>query len=224
MFIELAKSHAKSDSSKAALLYILAGECKARQGKDNDDETLEAGQLFLKTATKDKSYSAKGAFQCASKCFLKVGKIDEAKKAFNQSKEIVVPEVSVGRPIVIVDDSKAISMKIEKYLEQLGYVERHTYHTGKEGIDGCKKLLSNSQNPIVLLDMGLPDVTGDAVASKLLDEKLDLQIIIITADEKTTKRVNKTISSGVAAFIQKPFTLDELKKALDVAESEYALS
>ena len=71
--------------------------------------------------------------------------------------------------------------------------------------------------------MGLPDVEGDVVAAQLLDEKLDLQIIVITADEKTTKRVNKTISSGVTAFIQKPFTLNEVKKAIDTAESEYSI-
>ncbi len=70
---------------------------------------------------------------------------------------------------------------------------------------------------------GLPDLDGDIVAMKLLKEKIDLQIVVITADEKTTTRVNKTISSGVSAFIQKPFTLDEVKKAIDVAESEYSL-
>jgi DNA-binding NarL/FixJ family response regulator len=71
--------------------------------------------------------------------------------------------------------------------------------------------------------MGLPDLDGDVIATKLLKEKLDLQIIVITADDKTTKRVNKTISSGVSGFIQKPFTLDEIKNALSIAESEYSL-
>jgi AmiR/NasT family two-component response regulator len=61
------------------------------------------------------------------------------------------------------------------------------------------------------------------VAKKLLKENLDLQIIVITADEKSTQRVNKTISSGVSAFIQKPFTIDEIKKAISIAESEYSL-
>ncbi len=60
--------------------------------------------------------------------------------------------------------------------------------------------------------MGLPDLEGDEVATKLLSDNINLQIIVITADEKTTKRVNKTISTGVSAFIQKPFTLDEFKK------------
>ena len=41
--------------------------------------------------------------------------------------------------------------------------------------------------------------------------------------KKLLQRVKKTISTGVSAFIQKPFTLDEFKKAIDVAESEYSL-
>ena len=71
--------------------------------------------------------------------------------------------------------------------------------------------------------MGLPDLEGDEVAKKLLKEKPGLQIVVITADEKTTQRVHKIISSGVSAFIQKPFTLDEVTKAISVAESEYSL-
>ena len=115
-------------------------------------------------------------------------------------------------------------MKLQNYVEKLGYSEISTFDTGKDGIKGCQKIIKDSKNPIVLLDMGLPDVEGDKVAAQLLDEKLDLQIVVITADEKTTKRVNKTISSGVTAFIQKPFTMSEVKKAIDVAESEYSMS
>lgn len=224
LFTNLAESQKKTDTIKSALLYILAGECKSRQGKDNENEILEAGKLFLNFGKKDKTYQAKGAFLCASKCFLKAGKYDDAKIAFSKSKEISSPLVSTQRPIVIVDDSKAITIKLENYLKKLGYNALTSYETGKDGITGCKKLIKQSKNPIVLLDMGLPDMDGDKVAEKLLEEKLDLQIIIITADEKTTKRVNKTISSGVTAFIQKPFTMDEVKKAVDLAESEYSLS
>ena len=108
-------------------------------------------------------------------------------------------------------------------MEKLGYGEILVYENGKDGLKGCQKLFSENKQPIILLDMGLPDIDGDEIATKLLKEKIDLQIIIITADEKTTKRVNKTISSGVVAFIQKPFTLDEIKNAVNIAESEYSL-
>lgn len=66
--------------------------------------------------------------------------------------------------------------------------------------------------------MGLLDIEGDVVASKLLELKLDLPIILITADEKTSPRVKKTIGWGATAFIQKPFTIDDLRAALNIAE------
>ncbi len=224
LFTNLAETQKKSDAIKSALLYVLAAECKSRQGKDNENEILEAGKLFLNFAKKDKSYQAKGAYLCASKCFLKTGKFDDAKNAFSKSKEITSTYVIAQRPVVIVDDSKAVSIKLKNYLQKLGYDDLESYETGKDGLSGCKNLIKKSKNPIILLDMGLPDIDGDKVAEKLLAEQLDLQIIIITADEKSTKRVNKTISSGVTAFIQKPFTINELKKAMELAESEYSLS
>jgi len=219
-FTNLADSHKKTDPVKSALLQILAAECRKQQGKDNNDEFLEAGKLFLSFAKKDKGYDAKGGYLCASKCFLKVGKFDDAKNAFDKSKQIVLGSISTTRPMVIIDDSKAITLKLENHLKKLGYSEIYSYNSGKDGIKGCQKLIEDSKNPIILLDMALPDLEGDKIASQLLDKKLDLQIIVITADEKSTNRVNKTISSGVTAFIQKPFTLSEVKKAIEVAESE----
>ena len=224
LFINLAEFQKKSDSIKAAILYLLAGECKTKQGKENNSEMLEAGKLFLDFGKKDNSFKAKGAYLCASKCFLKVGEYDDAKKAFDQSKEFHISNIEILRPIVIIEDSEAVVLKLQNYLDNLGYKDYISFQTGKDGISSCKKLIQDSKNPIVLLDMGLPDMQGDTVASQLLEEKLDLQIILITADEKTSKRVSETISSGVAAFIQKPFTINDLKNALAVAEQEYSLS
>lgn len=154
---------------------------------------------------------------------MSLGEFDQAKETYQQAKLIISAPLEIARPIVIVDDSKAIALKLQNYVEKLGYAEILVFENGKTGLKGCEKLLSKNKLPIILLDMGLPDIDGDVIASKLLKENSIVQIIVITADEKTTKRVNKTISSGVAAFIQKPFTLDELKKAIDIAESEYSI-
>jgi len=222
MLHTISDSIKKSDPVKAAISLILASECKNRQNKDSSGESSEAGKLFFAFAKKEKGYAAKSAFLCAAKCFLKAGQYDSAKAAFEKSKEFVVTHEEVSRPIVIVDDSKAIVLKIEGYLKNLGYSNLVSFYTGNDGLAGCKKLLKS--NPIILLDMSLPDTNGDVIASKILDEKPDAQIILITADEKTTKRVKDTISSGVLAFIQKPFTIKELKDALNTAESEFSLS
>lgn len=223
LFLNQADYIKKSDNLKSALLYMLAAECKTRQGKESKDEIKQAGDLFLQYSKNKNSKNIRGALLCASKCFLSLGEFDKAKISYQKAKTILSHPTEVSRPIVIIDDSKAIVFKLQTYVKKLGYDEIFVYENGKDGLKGCEKLFSENKRPIVLLDMGLPDFDGDVIATKLLKEKTDLQIIIITADEKTTKRVNKTISSGVAAFIQKPFTLDEIKKAVDIAESEYSL-
>jgi CheY-like chemotaxis protein len=223
LFLNQAESLKKSEFLKSALLYMLAGECKTRQGKDSENEIKEASDLFLKYSKAKNSKNIKGALLCASKCLLSLGEFDKAKDTYQKAKGIIHTSIQVTRPVVIIDDSKAIAMKLKTYAEKLGYSEIHVFENGKDGIKGCNKLFSENKEPIILLDMGLPDLEGDVVATKLLKEKVDLQIVVITADEKTTARVNKTISTGVSAFIQKPFTLDEVKKAIDIAESEYSL-
>jgi len=223
LFLNQAESLKKLDSIKSALFYMLAAECKSRQGKESENEIKEASILFLNYSKLKNSKNVKGALLCASKCFLTLGEFDKAKDAYQKSKTIIQSTIQVTRPIVIIDDSKAIAMKLQNYVEKLGYSEIHVFDNGKDAIQGCKKLFSENKEPVVLLDMGLPDLEGNVVATQLLKDKVNLQIIVITADEKTTKRVNKTISTGASAFIQKPFTLDELKKAIDVAESEYSL-
>jgi CheY-like chemotaxis protein len=222
LFTSIAESLKKSDPVKAAISYILASECKVRQNKDITNETMSAGKLFFEYAKKEKSYSGKTAFLCAAKCFLKAGSYDFAKEAFEKSKGVKLEQVEVSRPIIVVDDSNAIVVKIQNHLANLGYKNISTYYNGGDALAGCKKVLKS--NPIILLDMGLPDINGDVVASKILALKPDTQIILITADEKTTKRVKDTISSGALAFIQKPFTIKDLKDALATAESEYSLS
>ena len=223
LFLNQAESLKKSDHVKSALFYMLAAECKTRQEKESENEIREAGNLFLKYSNSKNSKNVKGALLCASKCFLSLGEFDKAKETYQKAKTIVLSTIQVTRPIVIIDDSQAIAMKLQTYVEKLGYSEIHVFKNGKDAVKGCKKLFSENKEPLVLLDMGLPDLDGDAVATQLLKDKINLQIIVITADEKTTTRVYKTISTGVSAFIQKPFTLDEVKKAIDVAESEYSL-
>jgi CheY-like chemotaxis protein len=222
MFSTIAEAIKKDDLVKAALSYVLASECKDRQNKDNSPEYAKAAKMFSEYAKKKKDYLAKSAYLCAAKCYLKASMYAEAKESFESSKKFVIVESSLDqRPIVVIDDSKAIVMKIESHLGALGYKNIHTAFTGNGALKLTKNLLD--QKPIVLLDMGLPDITGNVVANRILEQRPDIQIILITADEKSTKRVKDTISSGAIAFIQKPFTLNDLKKALETAESEYSL-
>ena len=118
LFLDLAETHKKIDVLKAALLFMLAAECKFRQNKDNSNETLEAGKLFLNFAKKENNYNVKSAYLCAAKCFLKSGNYDEAKKAFNTSKTLQAPNIEVIKTIVIVEDSKSVIIKLKNYFHK----------------------------------------------------------------------------------------------------------
>lgn len=218
--MSLVQKEIKSQSFKAGLYLILASQCKTKQGKDGKDELLEAAKLYRNLAKKN-SLNPSYAYQCAARCFLKLGQYKEAMKSFEEAKKHVLNIVKEKRPIVVVDDSPAVTLRLKNYLQQLGYDDIKTALDGKVAIKLITKLIKNSQNPIILLDMKLPGITGDVVARQLLQSKPDLSIILITADEKTTPRVRKTIGIGSTAFIQKPFTINELKNALDTTrESE----
>ena len=217
LFTSLAQKEMKNNNYKAGLYLILASECKSRQGKDRKEELLEAAKFYLKIAKKDTG-NASYAYQCAARCFLRTGHYDDAMKAFELAQRYTPKTTIEKRPIIVVDDSPAILLRLKKFLEQLGYDDIQTVSNGKAAINLISGLVKSKQNPIVLLDMDLPDLKGDEVAKTLLESKPDMSIILITADEKSTPRVRKTIGLGSTAFVQKPFSINELKNALDASK------
>ncbi|MBI3254442.1 MAG: response regulator, partial [Nitrosarchaeum sp.] len=151
LFLNQANSMKKTDYLKSALLYMLAAECKTRQGKESKDEIEQVGNLFLQYSKTKNSKNIQGALLCASKCFLSLGEYDKAKISYQKAKSILSSTIEISRPIVIIDDSKAIAIKLQNYVEKLGYNEILVYENGKDGLKGCQKLFSENKQPIVLL-------------------------------------------------------------------------
>lgn len=100
---------------------MLASECRTRQGKESKNEVKEASNFFLKYSNVKNSVNVKGALLCASKYFLCLGEFDKAKVRCRNAKPVTQTSIQVTRPIVIIDDSKAIAMKLKMYAEKLGY-------------------------------------------------------------------------------------------------------
>ena len=217
LFTTLAQKEMKNNSYEAGLYLILASECKSKQGKERKEELLEAAKFYIKIAKKDPN-NANYAYQCAARCFLRTGHYDDAMKAFESAQKFTLKVIEEKRPIVVVDDSPAILLRLKNFLQQLGYDDIQTVANGKSAINLVSKLVKLKQNPIVLLDMELPDLKGDVIAKTLLESKPDISIILITADEKSTPRVRNTIGFGSTAFVQKPFSINELKNALDATK------
>lgn len=116
--------------------------------------------------------------------------------------------------VLIVEDDPDVSLALEDHLHHEGYTV-HRVMTGKQALHEAE------QNPFgaVILDLGLPDLSGFAVLRGL--EELDplLPVIVLTASVQE-KHTVEALRRGAFAYITKPFNRDELKiilrQAVDV--------
>ncbi|WP_084474931.1 response regulator transcription factor [Deinococcus pimensis] len=105
--------------------------------------------------------------------------------------------------ILIVEDDPDIARLLDFTLRDAGY-RTLTAHTGLLGLT-----LARQHTPdLVLVDLGLPDFTGDEVARRLRATH-DLPIVILTAVDDVDRKIN-LLSAGANDFVTKPFHADEL--------------
>jgi two-component system, cell cycle sensor histidine kinase and response regulator CckA len=62
---------------------------------------------------------------------------------------------------------------------------------------------------IVLLDVGLPKMTGWQVFSKMKQEKLDVRVVIASGYLEPKRKADMT-RAGVKEFVNKPYRLDDV--------------
>lgn len=104
--------------------------------------------------------------------------------------------------ILVVDDERAITEFIADVLGEEGYSVRICH-------DGASALLTiyDQEPDLVLLDIGLPVMTGDTVLRELRTRGYQrLPIIITTA----STNAEQYLDLGASAILKKPFTLDRL--------------
>jgi DNA-binding response OmpR family regulator len=105
--------------------------------------------------------------------------------------------------ILLVEDDKKIARIVKVYLEDAGYKVVHA-EKGKDAIEAAMKEL-----PIaVILDLGLPDISGEEVCQEL-KEMGDFPIIMLTAKHSEEERV-AGFALGADDYVVKPFSPKEL--------------
>lgn len=113
--------------------------------------------------------------------------------------------------VLVVEDDKYIVSLIMLYLKDEGY---KAITTGK---GKCAISLFYSNNPdIILLDLGLPDMDGTEVISKIR-EKSNVPIIVISAREEEREKIY-ALDMGADDYVTKPFHAGELLARIRVAE------
>jgi two-component system chemotaxis response regulator CheY len=113
--------------------------------------------------------------------------------------------------IMIVDDSKAMRMIVRRTLKQAGFGS-YDVEEATNGADAFDKI-KNEPPKLVLSDWNMPDMSGYELLTKLRENAIEVPFAMITT-EGTPEMRAKAASAGALFLIQKPFTPDELARAL----------
>ena len=109
----------------------------------------------------------------------------------------------VQRHVLVVEDDEMLRQTIRWALEEEG-VEVEIAADGQEAVDS----VAQRRPSLVLLDMGLPLVSGDGVASAIRAQYgTSVPVVVLTADGRAAEKAQRV---GAVAYLHKPFELDDL--------------
>jgi len=119
--------------------------------------------------------------------------------------------MSPFKKILIIDDEAPI----RKFLRLSLTTEGYTVIEAATGKDGIRELIA-SRAELVILDLGLPDLSGEEVLLKIR-EWSKVPVIVLTAKGDEESKV-KVLDAGADDYLTKPFSVTELLARLRVAE------
>lgn len=105
--------------------------------------------------------------------------------------------------ILIVDDEDMILEVLEAYFEKEGWETI----LASNGIEALKKIKENNPN-IIILDLMLPDISGEEVC-RLTRKESDVPIIMLTAKSTEDDLINGIVI-GADDYVTKPFSPREV--------------
>jgi len=125
--------------------------------------------------------------------------------------------------ILIIEDSIATAKLLEDFLRILDYQNIHTCKDGKAGIKKFLELSNSNRLPLVFLDYYLPDMHAVSVFEELIETQPKTKIIIETVAEKEEEGIKYLTQHGAYHYIQKPFSLNNIKEIMETFETEQSV-
>ena len=116
---------------------------------------------------------------------------------------------SKGMKVLVIDDELQMRKLLEMALTSYAYTAILA-STGQEGL-----MLAVTTHPdLVIVDLGLPDMDGKDVVTRLR-EWSSVPIIVLTAREQEKEKID-ALDRGADDYVTKPFSMGELMARMRV--------
>ncbi len=117
---------------------------------------------------------------------------------------------SVPCSALVIDDEPQIQRLLTLALEANGYRVSNA-RAGREGL----AIAAQQRHDVIILDLGLPDISGDEVL-KQLREWTQTPVVILSVQDRETEKI-EALDQGADDYVTKPFNTGELLARLRAA-------
>lgn len=111
--------------------------------------------------------------------------------------------------LLLVEDDPRLQRVLRRLLED----DRHVVEVAPDGRTALELVEATAGIETVILDLGLPDMSGLDVARRLRKDGRDLTILMLTARDTVDDRVGG-LDAGADDYLVKPFAYEELAARL----------
>ncbi len=109
----------------------------------------------------------------------------------------------LNKVLVVEDDSS-----LQKYLKELLLDNQYSVQVASDGITALNTLAKLPPD-LMILDLGLPNMSGESVCQEVRKKYPELPVIILTAKDSVSDIV-QGLNLGADDYMTKPFVADEL--------------
>jgi two-component system, response regulator PdtaR len=118
--------------------------------------------------------------------------------------------------VLVADDNPVVALGLVERLRALGHEPLGPAGDGGEAIE----LARQNEADLYLFDIEMPNLDGLQAAEQLAAEGLRRPVVVVTGVDDPSL-VERSISSGVSAYLTKPIDSRELQAALELAAARH---
>ena len=123
----------------------------------------------------------------------------------------------MGKRILFVDGDQTIAEVVNTMLEEMG----HQVRIETSGMDALAVFSTNPGGyDLIIMDLGMPDISGLLLAEKLLRMRGDIPILLLSGPDG--EKLSRARETGIRWFGMKPISIIALAETVRSALAEAA--